>query len=152
MEPQRPDLHALEDDELNHALERAEELDGLNLQHQRLARIQEYEELALARTDPFGAVLGMGTSYLAQVFEHLGKAVLDELENQPTMLTALREVGPDIRLLLKLRSAIETDLDFQNQVSGEQPMGLSGPTKNGALKQAGRRPRGMVSLRPRSND
>jgi hypothetical protein len=152
MEPQRTDLHALDDYELNQTLERDEELDGLSIQQQRLARIQEYEELALARRDPFAAILGMGTCYLAQVFEHLGKKLWDELESQPPTLTALREVSPEIRLLLKVRSAMETDLEFQEHVRGEQPMALSGPTKNGALKQAVRRQRGVVSHRPRSND
>ncbi len=152
MEPQQTDLHAMEDHELNQALERAEELDGLSLQHQRLARIQEYEELALARSDPFAAVLGMGTSHLAKLFEHLGKAVLDDLESQAPTLTALREVGPEIRLLLKLRSAMETDLEFQHHVMGEQPMALPGTTRNGTLnKQAGRRQCRVVSRHPRSN-
>jgi hypothetical protein len=152
METKRTDLHDMEDHELNQALERAEELDGLCLQHQRLARIQDYEDLALARSNPIAAVRGMGTSYLAQIFEYLGKAVLDDLESRTPTLTALREVSPEIRVLLKLRLAMEADLEFQHHVIGEQPMALPGTTRNGTLnKQAGRRQSGVVSRHPRSN-
>ena len=152
METHHTDLHATEDHELNLALERAEELDGLSVQHQRLARIQEYEEMSLARSDPFTAVLGMGTSHLAKIFEHFGTAILEELESQAPTVAALRELGPEFRMLLKLRSAIETDIEFQHDVIGEQPMVSPRTTRNGPLnKRAVRQQSGVVSRHPRSN-
>ena len=112
----------MRDDELNEALEAhaAEELDGLSIQNQRLARIQEYEEAAVSRSDPFAAVIGMGNAYLQRVFEHLGAAVLDELDSRPHTVEELREFGPEIRLLVKLRNSIETDLAFQAPDAGQQ--------------------------------
>ena len=86
MEAEPTDAREMRDHELNEALEAhaAEELDGLSIQNQRLARVQEYEEAALARSDPFAAVIGMGNAYLQRVFEHLGAAILDELDSRRT--------------------------------------------------------------------
>jgi hypothetical protein len=122
----------MSDDELNEALEvhRAEEFDGLSLQNQRLAIIQEYEEAALLRADPFAAVIGMGNAYLQRIFEHLGAAVLDELDTRAPGIAELRELVPEIRLLTKLRNAIQTDLAFQATNTGPPaaacPSGMKG--------------------------
>jgi hypothetical protein len=153
MESQRKDPQRIEDYELVQALERDEDLGGLSIHHQRLARIHEYEELSLARSEPCAALLGMGTSHFAKLFELLGKAVLDDLESQTPSLSALREVGPEIRLLLKIRSAIEADFAFQQEVIGEQAMALPRATRNGALdKRPFRFQRGVVPRHPRPND
>jgi hypothetical protein len=109
------DAREMRDHELNEALEThaEDELDGLSIQNQRLARIQEYEEAAVSRSDPFAAVIGMGNAHFQRVFEHLGAAILEELDSHPHSVEELREFGPEIRLLVKLRSAIETDLEVQ---------------------------------------
>jgi hypothetical protein len=92
----------------------ADELDELQLKNQRLARIQEYEEAAVSRTDPLAAVIGMGNADLQRIFEHLGAAILDAIDSRSHTVEELRELAPDIRLLVKLRNAIETDLAFQS--------------------------------------
>lgn len=110
------------DHELNEVLEShaAEELDGLSIQNQRLARVQEYEEAAVSRPDPFAAVIGMGNADLQRVFEHLSAAILDELDSRAHTVDELREFSPEIRLLLKLRKSIETDLAVQPPDAGQQ--------------------------------
>ena len=134
MEPLRTDPQALQDQDLNQALEMdEEELDGLSLQQRRLARIQEYEEEALARIDPLAAVVGMGTVYLAQLFEYFAKAVVDEFKTQPPTLALCRELTPQVRLLAKLRSAIDTDFEFQQHNIGEQTVALRRATSNRPL-------------------
>ncbi len=134
MEPLRTDPQALQDQDLNQALEMdEEELDGLSLQQRLLARIQEYEEEALARIDPLAAVVGMGTVYLAQLFEYFAKAVVDEFKTQPPTLALCRELTPQVLLLAKLRSAIDTDFEFQQHNIGEQTVALRRATSNGPL-------------------
>ncbi len=124
MEVEPGDARKMRDYELNEALEAdgPEILDGLSMQNQRLARVQEYEEAAVARPDPFAAVIGMGNAYFQRVFEHLGAALLDELDCRAHTVEELREFGPDIRLLVKLRNAIETDLAVQLPDAGQQAM------------------------------
>jgi hypothetical protein len=122
MQAEPTDAREMRDDELNEALEAhaTEELDGLSIQNQRLARVQEYEEAAVSRSDPFAAVIGMGNAYLQRVFEHLGAAILDELDSRAHTVDELREFGPEIRLLVKLRNSIETDLAVQPPDAGQQ--------------------------------
>jgi len=122
MDVQPTNAYKMLDHELNEALDAksSEELEGLSIQNQRLAKVHEYEEAALARSDSFAAMIGMGNAYFQRVFEHLGTALLDELDARPNTIAEIREVEPEIRLLLKVRSAIETDLevaaaDFKQQ-------------------------------------
>src|SRR4051794_3927096 len=105
----------MQNHELNEALDAdaAEDLDGLSIKNQRLARIDEYEESAVSRSDPLAAVIGMGSAVLQRVFEDLGAAVLEVLDTHPHTLDNLRELTPEIRLMLSLRNAIEKDLDIQ---------------------------------------
>jgi hypothetical protein len=109
------DARDVPDYELNKPLETdaAEALEGLSMQNRRLATIQEYEETAISRTDPLAAVIGMGNAYFQRIFEHLGKAVLDVIDSRPHTVAEMREYAPEIRLLVKLRNAIETDLVVQ---------------------------------------
>jgi len=113
MEPTNTD--AVSDQELNTALEAhiAENYDGLSIESQRSARIKEYEESALSRLDPFAAVIAMGNASLQRIFEHLNAALLDELYSKAHTLEEMREISPEIRLLLKLRKSIETGFAFQ---------------------------------------
>ena len=122
MKAEPTNVREMPDNELNEALEAhaVEELDGLSIQNQRLARVQEYEEAALSRSDPFAAVIGMGNAHLQRVFEHLGAAILDELDSRAHTVEEFREFGPEIRLLVKLRNSIETDLAFQPPGDGQQ--------------------------------
>jgi hypothetical protein len=108
------------DHELNEALEThaEDELDGLSIQNQRLAMIQEYEEAAVSRSDPFAAVIGMGNAHFQRVFEHLGAAILEELDSHPHSVQEIREFEPEIRLLVKLRNSMETDLEVQPPEAG----------------------------------
>src|SRR4051794_37868454 len=59
------DVRDAHDSELNEPLETnvADDPEGLSIQNQRLARILEYEEAALARMDPLAAVIGIGNAY-----------------------------------------------------------------------------------------
>jgi hypothetical protein len=122
MESEPTDARKMPDHELNEALDAhaAEELDGLSMQNQRLARIEEYEEAAVSRSDPLAAVIGMGNAYLQRIFEHLGAAVLDELDSHAYTVEEFRELSPEIRLLAKLRKLIETDLELQPPDAGQQ--------------------------------
>lgn len=116
MEAEPTDAREMLDYKLSEALEShaEDELDGLSIQNRRLGRIQEYEDVCLARPDPYAAIIGMGTSSLQRVFEHLGNALLDELDSHTHKLEEVREYTPEIRLLVKLRNAIEADLEFQS--------------------------------------
>lgn len=122
METEPTDARMMRDDELNEALaaHAAEELGGLSIENRRLERIQEYEEAALSRPDPFAAVIGLGNASLQRVFEHLGKALLDAMDGHPHTVDELRELSPEIRLLVKLRKLIETDLAIQPSDAGQQ--------------------------------
>jgi hypothetical protein len=122
MEAESSDTRQRRDQELNEGLEAyaAEELDGLSIQNQRLARVQEYEEAAVSRPDPFAAVIGMGNADLQRIFDHLSTAILDVMDSRKHSVDELREFSPDIRLLLKLRKSIETDLAVQTP-DVEQP-------------------------------
>ena len=109
------DVRDAQDNELNEPLETnaADDPDGLTIQNQRPARILEYEEAAL-RTDPLAAVIGIGNAHFQRIFEHLGSAVLDVIDSGPQTVEQLRELAPEIRLMLKLRNAIEADLAVQS--------------------------------------
>jgi hypothetical protein len=123
MEAEPTDSRAMQDDALNKALDAptAEDLDGLSIQNQRLARIQEFEETAIARSDPLAAVLGIGNASLQRMFEHLGAALLDELDSHPHTVEELRELEPEMRLLVKLRKSIETGIALQSLGTDQQP-------------------------------
>ena len=132
------------DCELNEPLETdaAEALEGLSIQNRRLATIQEYEEAAVSRTDPLAAVIGMGNAYLQRIFEHLGAAVLDAMDNGPHTVADLREYAPEIRLLLKMRNAIETDLVVQSLDAAQHAAALPRGAKSkvyGAKMATGQR-------------
>jgi hypothetical protein len=126
MEAERTDARETRYQELNEALEvnSVEELDGLNIQNQRLARVQEYEEAAVSRSDPFAAVIGMGSASFQRIFEHLGAAILDELDGRAHTFEELRELTPEIRLLVKLRDAIEKDFEVQAPDADQQAAAL----------------------------
>jgi hypothetical protein len=89
------------------------DLDGLSIKNQRLARIQEYEEEAISRENPFEAVIGMGNASLQRVFEQYGQALIDAFEGRDPTLEEMRQYSSDIRLLLKVRKSIETDIALQ---------------------------------------
>ena len=95
MEPTNTD--AVSDQELNAALEAhaAEDYDGLSIRNQRRARIQEYEESALSRLDPFAAVIGLGNVIFQSIIEHLGAAILDELNSKAPTLEEMRNKPGD---------------------------------------------------------
>jgi hypothetical protein len=121
MEMEPMEVGKMRDHELNEALEaHAAEDDELSVQNERLAKIQEYEEAALSRSDPFGAVLGMGNATLQRIFEHLGAAILEEMDSRPHTLEELREFEPGIRLMVKLRNCVETDLALQPPDAAQQ--------------------------------
>lgn len=115
METESNNIRNLQDDELNEAIEAysEEDCDGLSIRNQRLARVHEYEEEAISRPDPFAAVIGMGNADLQRIFDHLSAAILDVMDSRKHTVDELRELSPDIRLLLKLRKSIETDLAVQ---------------------------------------
>jgi hypothetical protein len=117
---------ALGDGELNRALniDDADVRDQQTLRNQRLARIQEYEESALIRRDPLAAVIGMGNADLQRIFESLGTAVLEQIESGSKSIEEFRELGPEIRLLVKLRKAIEVDVALQALETEQQPSRL----------------------------
>ena len=117
-----PNADEILDDELTTSLESysATDLGELSISNQRLAKIDEYEERALARTDPFEAVIGMGSADLQRIFEYMSAAILAQLESQAPTLEGIREVAPVIRILVKVRTAIETDLPFQDADAGWQ--------------------------------
>jgi hypothetical protein len=114
------------DEELNKALkfDDAEVYDDLAIRNQRLARIQEYEESALARRDPLAAVIGLGNADFQRIFECLGTAVLEQLEAGSKSIEEIRELEPEIRLLVKIRKAIETDVALQAREAEQQPSAL----------------------------
>ena len=132
MDPERADAHKIQDDELNEALETdpAEERDGLSIQNQRLARIQEYEEAAISRPDSQAAVIGMGSASFQRMFEHLSEAIVNRLDSYPHTLEEVRELSPEMRLALKLWSTVETDLTLQTSDTGQQATAFP-PSRNG---------------------
>jgi hypothetical protein len=105
----------ISDHELNEALEAhaLEDVDGLSIKNQRLASIQEYEEAALARSNPFAAVLGMAGSQMQQISEYLGAAIIAEFESRGGSLEVIRELRPEMGLQIKLIKLAQTDLLFQ---------------------------------------
>ena len=72
----------------------------------------------------------MGNAYFQRIFEHLGAAILDELDSRAHTVEELRELAPEIRLLVKLRNSIETDLAFQgtniDPPAAARPSGMKG--------------------------
>jgi hypothetical protein len=67
---------------------------------------------------------GMGAASCQRIFEHLGTAVLDELDSRPHSVEEIREYEPEIRLLVKLRHAVEADVAFQGNDAGQQAAAL----------------------------
>lgn len=130
MDTESNDASKMRDQELNESLEAhgQDDLDGLSMRNQRLARVQEYEEAAIARPDPFAAVIGIGNADFQRVFEHLGAAILDELDSRTPTVDAFRELGPEIRLLVKIRNSIETDLAVHTADAG-RPATAFPPTR-----------------------
>jgi hypothetical protein len=122
MESKPTDTAPIRDDELNAALEEhvVEDLDHLDSRNLRLARVQEHEEESISRSNPFAAMIGWGTADLQRVFDCYSRVILHEIDNRNT-LAEIRELNPDIRLLLKLREAIETDLEFAFADDGQPP-------------------------------
>lgn len=131
----------------------AEDLDGLSMKNQRLARIQDFEEDAVSRTGAYAAVMGMGTAYLQRIFEHLGAAVLDVMDSHPHSVQELRELRPEIRLLVQLRKTIETDLEVQSSDAGDQPSVFPQSLKHKGLDaNLATSKRGLLPKRWRVND
>jgi hypothetical protein len=126
----------------------AEELDGLSMPNRRRARVDEFEEDAISRSDSYAAVIGMGSAYLQRVFEALGAALLEEIDSHPLTVQELRALNPEIRMLVKLRSAIETDLEVQALASGDQSVGFASGLKRKEI--AGKR--ALFPQRFREND
>jgi hypothetical protein len=133
MEAKLIDARPVPDYVLNEALDAhaVDELDGLSIQNQRLAKIQEYEEASLLRTDPFAAVLGMGNASMQRIFEHLGAAILEELDGRPHTVEEFRELAPEIRLLAILRRSIETEFVVQRSDATQQAAAFNGMKGNG---------------------
>ena len=154
MEAEPNDACKMRDYELNDSLDAraVEELDGLTIQNQRLARIQEYEEAAVSRPEAFAAVIGMGNAYFQRVFEHLGAAILDELDSRAHTVEELREFGPEIRLLVKLRNAIETDLAVQPPDPRQQAAAFPHMKGKGFDTQLATSKRDLLPKRWRAND
>ena len=154
MESESSDARRFGDEELNRALDAYsdEDSDAQNIRNQRLARVHEYEESTVSRADPFAAVIGMGTADLQRVFEHLSGAILAELDNREHTVDEFRELGSDIRLLLKIRKSIEVDLTFQAPDVG-QPASAFAAKRNvkGLAKEAIRR-NGLLPDRWLKND
>jgi hypothetical protein len=132
------DKHEKLDQELNAALEThsEDELDGLGIRNQRRARIDEYEERAVAHPEPLAALIGMGNADFQRIFEHASTAVLEELDSHPHTVEEIRELAPDIRLLIKLRDSMEWDLEGGSP-DGEQPV---------AAVPAGRKAKGLPGV------
>jgi hypothetical protein len=122
-EPTKP--REMRDEDLNAALEAhtVEDLDGLNIQNHRLARIQEYEEEVVSRSNPYAAMIGVGSADFQRIFEHYSKALLEELDSRHTF-AEVRELNRDIRLLETLRRAVEADLEFQSADAGQPVSGF----------------------------
>jgi hypothetical protein len=110
------------DHELNEVLEAhaAEELDGLSIQNQRLARVQEYEEASVSRSDPFAAVIGMGNAYFQRVFEHLGAAILDELDSRAHTVEELREFAREFACWSNCEIQLRQILQFSLPMPGNR--------------------------------
>ncbi len=116
----------MDDHELDQAihLDAAEDADGLSIRNQHLAKIQECEEAALARRDPFSAVGGLGATYLQQIYLHLGHAVVDTLESGSGSLEEIRDLKSEIGLLVKLRKSIETDIALHHRELEQETIAL----------------------------
>jgi hypothetical protein len=114
---------AVRDDELDSALnlENADDLDELNIRNQRVARILDYEESAVARRDPFAAIIGMGNADMQRMCEYVGAAILERLDCGTKSIEEIREVSPEMRLLVKMRKSIETDLALHLLEGEQQP-------------------------------
>jgi hypothetical protein len=117
-----------------------EELGGLSVQNHRLARIAEFEEDALARPNPYAAVIGFGCADLQRVLGHYSKALLQQLESREHTWEEIRELEPTVRLLLKLQAAVALDLAVDSETN-ERP-----PSK----ARKSRKPKG-ISLRAKPN-
>ena len=76
----------------------------------------------------------MGNASFQRIFEHLGAALLDELDSRDHTVAELREYEPEIRLLVKLRNSIETDLDPQLPEAGQQAAAFPRPMKSKGLR------------------
>ena len=150
MEDLLGNAHQENDREFNEAPDAcgAEELDGLSMANRRRARVDEFEEDAVARSGPYAAVIGMGTAYLQRIIEHLGAAVLEEMDSHPHTIQELREFRPEIRLLVQLRNAVETDREVQTLEAGDQAEGFASGLK---LKGVASK-RGLLPKRFRAND
>ena len=105
----------------------AEVCGDLTIRNQRLARIQEYEESAVTRPDPLAAIIGIGNADFQRIFEHLGTAILEQIEAGSKSIEEFRELGPEIRLLVKIRKAIETDVALQSLEAEQQPTAFPRP-------------------------
>jgi hypothetical protein len=97
-------------------------------------RIDEYEEAAVSRPDPFAAVIGMGAAFCQRIFEHVGTAVLEELDSQPHSVEEIREYEPVFNLLIKFRKSVEADLAFQAHYAGQQSAAIPKRKKGNRLE------------------
>jgi hypothetical protein len=129
-------FQGMPDEELDKSLklDDADEYDDLTIRNQRLARIQEYEESAVTRRDPLAAIIGIGNADFQRMFETLGTAILEQIEAGSKSIKELRELGPDIRLLVKIRKAIETDVALQTLAAEQQPSALPRRLKSKELE------------------
>ena len=143
------------DHELNEALEKdaGQELDGLSIRNQRLARILEYEEAALSRSDPHAAVIGMGNAQLQRICEHVGDAVLERWDAHTPTVEEIRELSPQIRLMVAMRKMMDTDLAFQSEDFQQQAAAFPHSAKRkGITNHVGSSQRGLVAKRWAEND
>ncbi len=149
MDTEPNDPAEMQDQALNEALESpaAEDLDGLSIQDRRLAKVDEYEDAALSRADTFAAMIGIGNASLQRVFEHLGAALLGELDSRAHTLEEIREYRPEIGLMVKLRKSIETDLEFHFPDAGQQGAAFSRRIQNGLDNKVATRKRELLPKR-----
>ena len=110
------------DSELSEALDSPgeKEVAGLDLRAQRSARIDEYEEEAVRRSNPYAAMIGTGTAYLQRILEPYCQAIIEQLNSGSGSIDDVRELTPDIKIVLKLHNAVEADHEFQADEAGDQ--------------------------------
>jgi hypothetical protein len=104
----------------------------------RQGRIAEYQRASELREDPYAAMIGASTADLQEIQDYYGSVILRELNRQPPDLDAIRRLAPDIKLLLKLRDAIEFDhklvheLQLAESAEREAPVHYAGHRKGRA--------------------
>jgi hypothetical protein len=102
--------------------EAAEILDDLSMQDRRRAKIDEYEEAAVSRSDPSDAVAGMGNANLLRVTERLTPAVLETLDSEPPTIDVAREIAPVVRLMIRVQALVDSDRAMERMEGGRDSL------------------------------